>query len=269
MDEVPMLISQEMAKKVFRVLLLMILCLVLVSPFAHLASALPEPLNEILSVLDKNGKSPIPKLLDLDSESSISTWFSSSTLLFCAVLLTVIASHHGQEDTRYGRRWKILAVIFLFMSLDEATSLHGLMSRLLSDLDVGGLLYYAWVIPGAALVLVFAIAYLRFFLDLPSKSRRLFVIAGVLYIGGALGMEMISGYQADVFGRATPIYVVMTTVEETSEMLGASIFAYALMSYLASLKGSVEPENKGIDPAGTSPITALPGADESTMNRPS
>jgi hypothetical protein len=264
-----MLISEEMAKRVFKAMLLVVLCLVLMSPFAHLASALPEPFYEFFSVLNKGGKSPIPNLLDLDSERSISTWFSSSTLLFCSVLLTVIASHHGQEDTRYGRRWKILAVIFLFMSLDEATSLHGMMSRLLSALDVGGFLYYAWVIPGTAFVLVFALSYRKFFLDLPSKSRRLFAIAGILYIGGALGMEMISGYQADLYGRATPIFVVMTTIEETSEMLGASIFAYALMSYAASLKGSAGPEDKGIDPVGPTPATALPGDDETAINRSS
>lgn len=259
-----MLISQEMAKKVFRALLLMILCLVLVSPFARLASPLPEPVNEFFSVLNKGGKSPIPSLLDLDAEKSISTWFSSSMLLFCSILLTAIA-YFSQQNARYARHWKILAVIFLFMSLDEATSLHGLMTQVLSSLDLGGIFFYAWVIPGAAFVLVFALAYLKFFLHLPSKSRRLFAVAGILYVGGALGMEMISGYQADLYGRNTPMYVAMTTIEETSEMLGASVFAYTLMSYVASLKGNVRPEDRGSIRQGSTP----PGGDETAMHRPS
>jgi hypothetical protein len=231
------LISEEMAKRVFKTMLLIVLCLVLMSPLAHLASSLPEPLHKFFSVLDRGGKNPTIRTLDLDSERSIATWFSSSALLFCSILLTTIA-YYGQGGDRYARHWKLLAVIFLFMSLDEAASFHEmLISRLRSALDAGGFLYYAWVIPGAAFVLVFALAYLKFFLDLPSRSRRLFAIAGILYIWGVLGMEMISGYQADLFGRTTPIYVVITTIEETSEMLGISIFTYSLMSYAASLKG--------------------------------
>jgi hypothetical protein len=237
--QVHVLMSEELAKRVFKIMLLVVLCLVLLSPVAHRASLLPEPLHESLSVLNRDGKNPILSTLDLDSERSISTWFSSSALLYCSILLMTIA-YSSQEGARYVRRWKLLAMIFLLLSLDEAVGYHEMISRLRSALDVGGFLYFTWVIPGAAFVLVFALAYLKFFLDLPSKSRWLFAIAGILYIWGVLGMEMISGYQADLYGRATPRYVVITTIEETSEMLGLSIFTYALMSYAASLKGGVQ-----------------------------
>jgi hypothetical protein len=241
------LISEEMAMRVFKTMLLIVLCLVLISPVAHLASVLPESLREFFSVLNRGGKNPTLSALDLDSERSISTWFSSSALLFCSILLTTIA-YYGKRGSRYAGHWKLLALIFLLMSLDEAASFHEMMIPLRSALDLGGFLFYAWVIPGAAFVLVFALAYLKFFLELPSKSRRLFAIAGILYIWGVLGMEMISGYQTDLYGRTTPIHVAITTIEETFEMLGLSIFTYALMSYAASFKGGVPSPPGGYRP---------------------
>lgn len=52
-----------------------------------------------------------------------------------------------------------------------------------------------------ALVLVFALAYARFFLGLPNKQRILFFVSGVLYVGGVLGWEMLNGFLASVYGR--------------------------------------------------------------------
>src|SRR2546430_2508277 len=42
----------------------------------------------------------------------------------------------------------------------------------------GGLLYYAWVIPGAVCTVIFAMAYVRFLMHLPPKTRWLFTMAG-------------------------------------------------------------------------------------------
>jgi hypothetical protein len=201
-------------------LLVITLCLVLMSLLAHY-TFLPEPLRT---------------RLDLNSEGNVPAWFSSSALLCCSILVASIAQYRIREGAPYARHWTLLAVIFLLLSLDEAVSLHEMLIKpLRSALNVGGFLHFAWVIPGAAFVLVFALAYLKFFRDLPSRSRRLFAIAGILYIWGALGMEMIDGYIAVLYKFKAPIYVVMTTIEEGCEMLGISIFIYALIRYAASL----------------------------------
>jgi len=39
--------------------------------------------------------------------------------------------------------------------------------------------------------MIFGLVYLRFLVDLPPKTRHLFLIAGLVYISGVLGMEMV------------------------------------------------------------------------------
>jgi hypothetical protein len=59
----------------------------------------------------------------------------------------------------------------------------------------------------------------------------MFVAAAALYIGGALGMEMVGGYIASTTGKNLS-YVIGLTIEESLEMLGIVVFIHALMSYI-------------------------------------
>jgi hypothetical protein len=172
--------------------------------------------------------------LNVDGEGTIPAWFSSSVLLLCSVLLTSLSiDRKGGEG--YALHWQALAVIFLLFSIDEAAALHERTSQpLRSALNAGGFLYYTWVILGAAFVLIFALTYLRFLFALPSRTRRLCIVAGLLFVCGALGMEMIDGRYADMYGTKNVTYVSLTTIEELLEMLGGIVFLYALMLHTGS-----------------------------------
>ena len=187
---------------------------------------------------------PFVKLFDLNKEGNIPTFFQASTLLLCSALLAIIAFAKKKEDAPYRLHWKALSVIFLFLSLDEASQLHEMTSKpLRSALNASGFLHYTWVILGVVFSLIVLLAYLRFLADLPRKSRNLFLVAGALFIGGALGMEMISGYYFSSYGtQPLPIsrlcnfrlnLTKLRTVEELLEMLGIVVFIYALMSYIS------------------------------------
>ena len=63
-----------------------------------------------------------------------------------------------------------------------------------------GIFNFAWVIPGNALVLVLALFFLQFWLRLPTKTRLTFFVAGVTYIGGCIGFELIGGNYAELHG---------------------------------------------------------------------
>jgi hypothetical protein len=67
---------------------------------------------------------------------------------------------------------------------------------------------------------------------LPAQTRRAFVLAGAIYIGGALGMEMIDGLYASLYGEKNLTYAFLTTIEETLEMLGIVVFLHTLLTYL-------------------------------------
>ena len=53
------------------------------------------------------------------------------------------------------------------------------------------------------LVMGVGLCYLRFLLQLERRTRLLFVAAGALFVGGALGMEMIAGIVVESYGVAS------------------------------------------------------------------
>ena len=201
---------------------------------------------EVLSTLD-DAKNPGILWLNVDEEMSIPTWFSSSVLLLCAVLLTILSiGRRGGEV--YALHWKALAVIFFLLSIDEAVGFHemaiGPVGSVLNE--PGGFLYFTWVVPGGAFVLIFALTYLRFLLSLPPRTRRLCIVAALLFVCGALVMEMISGRHAAQYGYQNLTYVALTTTEEVLEMLGGIIFLYALMLHTGSHKTDAANHGKSL-----------------------
>ncbi|HYI32656.1 MAG TPA: hypothetical protein VEX88_04255 [Glaciibacter sp.] len=192
---------------------------------------------DALSTFDR-GAPGIP-WLSVDEEQSIPAWFSSSALLLCAVLLVSVSSNPPARTSPLA--WKILAVIFLFLSIDEAVGFHEKTVRPLRNaLGTDGILYSAWVIPAGILVVILALAYARFALALPGRSRNLVILAAVLFVGGALVTELFGAAQVAASGQANLTYVIVSTTEELMEMLGVVTFLYALM-----LLSAPEPHDQG------------------------
>jgi hypothetical protein len=176
--------------------------------------------------------------LNVNGEHNLPTWFSSSLLLLCAVVLAAITYAKNQLGERYVRHWGALSVIFACLSVDEAIGIHELANRSLrSLLQTSGLLYYAWVIPAAVLVLVFVVVFLRFVFYLPMRFRLLFVAAGAIYVGGGLGLEMVGAFVDYSHGsQSSLLYAAQTSVEEFLEMTGSALFLYSLMLYTGQLE---------------------------------
>ena len=76
------------------------------------------------------------------------------------------------------------------------------------------------------------LAYLPFVWKLPARTKWLFILAGMIYLNGALGLEMVGGYLMKIYGKDSSQYVIETIAEESLEMLGILIFINALMGYL-------------------------------------
>jgi hypothetical protein len=173
------------------------------------------------------------RLAWVDGEANIPTWYSTSLLLVCAFLLATIATAHRADPNGQPVRWLILSLIFGFLSLDETAQLHELSIAPLHEwLGTSGYLYYAWVIPAAICVALFLVLYLSFLANLPERTRRLFLLAGAIFVGGALGIEAISAKQASLHGEHNLTYHLIITLEELLEMAGVIAFIYALLDYL-------------------------------------
>lgn len=167
-------------------------------------------------------------------ESNVPTWYSSSLLLLCSALLWIIGSASKGANNRESPWWRMLSVVFLFMSVDETATIHerigGLCERIFGTQFFRD---FGFVLPGAILVCITVLLFLRFVFRLPPATRKLFVLAGVLYAWGASGMEGVSLGWAARNSPALPMYSFLVTIEEIFEMSGLLVFIYALTSYMA------------------------------------
>ena len=64
------------------------------------------------------------RLLDLDLENNLPSWYSSIALLLSAVMLPIIGLHHSGRARKFARHWLALAILFLCLSVDEVASIH-------------------------------------------------------------------------------------------------------------------------------------------------
>jgi len=182
------------------------------------------------------------RLIDLFSvnlEESIPTWYSTMLLFLACMILLAITLMKWQAQDAYGKYWAGLALIFLYLSMDEGAVIHEVAADpLVQFFNTGGYLYFGWQIVFAPLVLIFALLYLQFLLHLPAKTRYGFIASGLVYVGGAVVVE---GFSADLLaatgGIYTYRYLATATLEEFCEMIGIVVFIYALLEYIVQHEG--------------------------------
>jgi hypothetical protein len=172
------------------------------------------------------------RLFNFDFENNIPTWYSSFQMLIAASLMALIASWKVQIKDKYRIHWSILGILLLLMSLDETASIHERFTQpLQSSLKLGGLLHFSWLILGLAIVAGFIIFYLKFFFSLDRKTKVKILIAGAIYLAGALGSELIGGVIFETYGDSVQ-YAIVTTVEEMLELFGIALLINTLLGYI-------------------------------------
>ena len=180
------------------------------------------------------------RIFELGSEDNIPTHFSALLILLSALLLIFIFFVETRKNSWSKTYWLILAAGFFFMAADETYQIHEkLIDPVQHILGNGnlGILYFAWVIPYFILVLTLAIFFYRFLRKIPSSTRNRFLIAATVYLGGAIGIELIGGYYFELHGSDNFTYNMIQTVEESLEITGLIIFIWAL---LKRIKGNYE-----------------------------
>jgi hypothetical protein len=125
-----------------------------------------------------------------------------------------------------------LYAVFVFLAVDEVAQIHEIF--IIKDISrmLPGIFYSVWVIPYGIALIIFAQKYWKFTRDLPNQTRFHFILAAILYIGGALGMEMVGSYWTDLEGQQNLIYALMATLEEVMEMMGIIVLIYGLLTYI-------------------------------------
>ena len=176
-------------------------------------------------------------LLNLDSESSVATWYSILTLAASSILLIAIYRHHSMKPSRFSGYWLVLGFIFLFLSVDEACSIHEKITKGFLSYGIRfGLVHGQWAVVYGTLMLVLFLFLLPFLNYLNPSLKIRFFVAGAIFISGAIGMNILGGFFRH-WGNL--VYHIFTGMEEVLEMIGIALFIRALLLYIHEEKVSL------------------------------
>jgi hypothetical protein len=187
------------------------------------------------------GSEALVRLFIMDGENNFPTWYSASALLGCAALALSISRARPAGPGGFRRHWAGLAAVLTFLSADEAAVIHEELSDPVTEqigLDPNNWEYWAWVLPYTALAIALVIVFWPFFRRLPALTRRLFVVAGGLFMAGAAGLELVGSrlYEEQDLSAG---YLTVVGFEETTEMAAVVVLVYALLRYLQDQVGPV------------------------------
>lgn len=173
-----------------------------------------------------------------DDEETIPTYFSAINLLFAGILLAVISTVKSQINDPFTLKWKILSILFIFLSIDEIAGLHEMtIDPLVRAYGLSGYMRFPWVILGIIFMAGFSLYYYKFLKSLPKPYIKGFFYSCLIFLSGAIGLEIISA-KIFISLEQSPkdlMYNLVTTAEECCEMIGIIMFINVLLSYLKSM----------------------------------
>lgn len=120
------------------------------------------------------------------------------------------------------------------MSIDESAQVHdGVVDKIVVQLTGRGegIWHYVWYVAYIPLLIALPIIFLPFLRGLPRRYLKLFVGAGFLFLGGAIGIEMGEAY-LDFHQMNGMILGISLMVEESFELAGVALFIYSLLCYI-------------------------------------
>jgi hypothetical protein len=176
----------------------------------------------------------IIRLFNMDYENNIPTFISTANLLIASLLLGIIAILKNHKEDSFSLHWKILSVLFFCFAVDEESSIHEIFIMPLRQFfHAQGIFYFTWTIIGIISVAIFAACYAKFFFHLTKRFRTLFAGAAICYLSGAIGLELLDGWYAATYGAKNLAYNLLTTAEESMEMVGVIWLIYGLLNYIS------------------------------------
>ncbi|MDQ3534031.1 MAG: peptidase M48 Ste24p [Bacteroidota bacterium] len=178
-------------------------------------------------------------MFNFNAEGNLPTFYSVMAILFAALLLLIVGLLKKKEKLKDANYWLVLSAIFA-MAYDEAAQIHERLSsivRVYLPEESYDFLYWAWVLPYALLTLIFVYAFTKFLIRLPRRTAIYFIFSGIIFITGAIGMELFNSYFFFNEGRNSLGLHLAFTIEETLEMLVIALFIFAILDYIKFFMG--------------------------------
>lgn len=182
--------------------------------------AMQAAFNDALGIMEKWGLEYWQvAIFDLDEEESFGTWFSAVILLYASVLAFHAAGQVRSAGGSWYRWWLAVGLAFGLMSIDEVAGMHELLNTIYEDTQ--------WTIVGFYLVFLAGLCFLPFLWHYRWRVSGMLCVAGLMFVGGAVGVEHFSGTRINSLQ-----YNMLTGLEEGLEMAGVILLIYVLLDFI-------------------------------------
>jgi len=186
--------------------------------------------------------------LNVGSETSLATFLSSVNLLVAAGLSYVFGRQATQTGTGFFR-WRWLSIVFVYLAIDEATTLHENFSIILPMLSIETSLLadrHTWLLFGIPLAILLAALLAPLLLTVPTRLKVIFIATGCAYALGALGFELLGSVMIHYdIPPGTLAYDLRRVAEEGLEMASIGAFNWALWRELEGRELDTEGNHQG------------------------
>lgn len=175
---------------------------------------------------------------DVNSETSLPTYFSLMNLLVGAVLTGVVAALSYQQKSNMFRYWVLLALLFAYMSIDEAAMVHEKFIRFYRavDISIPEIESHGWLLLGSILAVLVGSVFVPFLFSLPRWIAGRFFLAGSIFLTGAIGFEFVGAlmYHTGYAERGELVYELRRIAEEGCEMFAIAFFNCTVLRALVT-----------------------------------
>lgn len=165
------------------------------------------------------------KIVNVDEESNLPTFFSSLLLGLAGLIAWSIAPVSHVKDSIY---WRIMAVLLALMCIDEVAEIHNVPSNWIRE-AIGvhdGLMLNAWVLPALLISLITCAFFLNFLRRQPLWFITRMCIASASYMIGAIGLEVVGSVFEFRAGGLNYDRLTTYSLEFSLVAVGEEIFEY-------------------------------------------
>lgn len=188
----------------------------------------------LAQLLRWKGVDRLARFFDSNVKVNIPTGYKVFALTAGALIILAIARLAKRSGDRWAREWHWLAGVVGFLALDETIYLHQSVSEILDDRDIlPGSIHFSWILFYLPLAAIVVLILLRFIFALPSDTKRRFIAAGLLFGGGAGGIEIVKGKLADTYGETAMQFRLAAAFSDSLEEIGLAVLIVAALIELA------------------------------------
>lgn len=211
---------------------------------------------------DAPGSYQLKRLFDLNGEANIPAWYSSVLWLAGAFYATRLFVEYRETGLfRFPAfYWLALALCATLLSLDESAGFHEAIGPVVEEFlhgraNIPGL--YGWEKAAIPVVVLAGIANVPFLLRLPVRTALGCILAGAIFLSGAIGMESVGALVEMQSISHFPVglnWHRVIALEEFLEMLGVITLVYTLGRHLEDCQAQ---SARAVDDGASATIASL------------